>query len=166
MKRSRPVARKAARATLEGEIAQLRDLDLKGLRLRWQSMFRRQAPSHLPRHLLLAVMAYHVQADELGDLAPDTVRLLKQIASKGTPEAAVRLTSDFDRRRADLKPGTLLMRAWKGRSHRVTVVDEGFAWNGKTYDSLSKIACAITGTKWNGPRFFGLRDTVMADIKT
>jgi Protein of unknown function (DUF2924) len=165
MKRSRPVACKAAKPTLEGEIAQLRDLDLKGLRLRWQSMFRQQAPSHLPRHLLLAVMAYQLQADELGDLATDTVRLLKQIASKGTTEAAARLTSDFDRRRADLKPGTVLMRAWKGRSHRVMVVDEGFAWNGKTYDSLSKIACAITGTKWNGPRFFGLRDKVTADIK-
>jgi hypothetical protein len=165
MKRSRPVASKAAKPTLESEIAQLRDLDLKGLRLRWQSMFRRQAPSHLPRHLLLAVMAYRLQADQLGDLATNTVRLLKQIAGKGTHEAAIRLTSDFDRRRADLRPGTVLMRAWKGCSHRVMVVDEGFAWNGKTYDSLSKIACAITGTKWNGPRFFGLRDKVTAEVE-
>ena len=166
MKRSRPVAYKAAKPTLEDEIAQLRDLDLKGLHLHWQSMFRRQAPAHLPRHLLFAVMAYRLQADELGDLAPDTVRLLKQIASKGTTETAVRLTSELDRRQADLRPGTLLMRAWKGRSHRVMVVDEGFAWNGKTYDSLSKIACAITGTKWNGPRFFGLRDKVPAEVAT
>jgi hypothetical protein len=166
MKRSRPLVHQATKPTLEGEIAQLRDLDLRGLRLRWQSMFRRQAPSHLPRHLLLAVMAYQLQADELGDLAPNTVRLLKHIASKGTTETAVRLTSDFDRRQADLKPGTILMREWKGRGHRVMVVDEGFAWNGKTYDSLSKIACAITGTRWNGPRFFGLRDKVMAAIKT
>ena len=166
MKRSRPVVHKATKPTLEGEIAHLRDLDLKGLRLRWRSMFRRQAPSHLPRHLLLAVIAYQLQADELGDLVPDTVRLLEQIASKGTPEAAVRLTSNFDRRRADLKPGTILMREWKGCSHRVMVVDESFVWNGKTYDSLSKIACAITGTKWNGPRFFGLRDKDAAEIKT
>src|SRR5262249_19874720 len=86
--------------------------------------------------------------------------------SKGTPEAAVRLIADFDQRRADLKSGTLLLREWKGRGHRVMVVDEGFAWNGKTYDSLSKIACAITGTRWNGPRFFGLRDKAMASIKT
>jgi|SRR5215475_11138615 len=164
MKRSRPVAHKAAKTTLEGEIAQLRDLDLKGLRLRWQSMFRRQAPSHLPCHLLLAVMAYRLQADQLGDLATDTVRVLKQIASKG--EAAVRLPSELDRRRVDLKPGTILMREWKGCSHRVIALNEGFAWNGKTYDSLSKIACAITGTKWNGPRFFGLRDKVTAEVKT
>jgi hypothetical protein len=165
MKRSRPVARKTAKPALESEIAQLRDLDLKGLRLRWQSMFRRQAPSHLPRHLLLAVMAYRLQADQLGDLPTDTVRLLKQIGSKRTTEAAVRLTSELDRRQADLRPGTLLMREWKGCFHRVMVVDEGFSWNGRTYDSLSKIACAITGTKWNGPRFFGLRDKVTAEVE-
>ena len=166
MKRSRSAAHRATKPTLEDEIAHLRDLDLKGLRLRWQSMFRRQAPCHLPRHLLLAVMAYQRQAEELGDLAPDTVRLLKQIAGKGTSYTAVRLTSEFDRRRADLKPGTILLREWKGRCHRVMVVDEGFAWNGKTYDSLSKIACTITGTKWNGPRFFGLRDKAVVAIKT
>jgi hypothetical protein len=166
MKRSRPVARKAAKPTLEGEIAQLRDLDLKGLRLRWQNVFRRQTPFHLPRHLLLAVIAYRLQADQLGDLSPDIVRLLKQIASKGTSEAAVRLTSEFHRRRGDMRPGTLLMREWEGCSHRVMVVDEGFAWNGKTFDSLSKIACAITGTRWSGPRFFGLRDKVTAEVET
>jgi hypothetical protein len=69
--------------------------------------------------LLLAVMAYQLQVDELGDLAPDTVRLLKLIASKGPSDIAVRLTSEFDRRRrADLKPGTILLREWKGCSHR------------------------------------------------
>src|SRR5262249_49366070 len=114
MKRSRPVASKAAKPVVESEIAQLRDLDLKGLRLRWQSMVRRQAPSHLPRHLLLAVMVYRLQADQLGDLATDSDRLLKQIAGKGINEAAMRLTSDFDRRRADQRPGTVLMREWKG----------------------------------------------------
>ncbi len=62
------------------------------------------------------------------------------------------------RRRSELKPGTILVREWNGRPERVRVIDEGFAWNGKTYDSLSSIAFAITGTKWNGPRFFGLRD--------
>ena len=54
--------------------------------------------------------------------------------------------------------GTTLTRGWNGQCHRVMVVDAGFVWNGKTYDSLSRIAFAITGSKWNGPRFFGLRD--------
>jgi hypothetical protein len=57
-----------------------------------------------------------------------------------------------------LKPGALLVREHAGVQHRVTVVEAGFAWNGATYKSLSEIARAITGTNWNGPRFFGLRD--------
>ena len=166
MTRSRTVVGNATKPSLEIEIAHLRDLDLKGLRARWQSIYRRQAPSRLPRHLLFAVLAYQLQAEELGDLAPDTIRMLKQIGSGGTIENAVRLTTEFDRRRTDLKPGTILRREWKGRSHQVMVVDEGFAWSGKTYDSLSKIACAITGTKWNGPRFFGLRNQMSAEGNT
>ena len=165
MRRSRSVVRKATKLSLEDEIAHLRDLDLKGLRARWKGIFRRQPPLHLPRHLLLAVLAYRLQADQLGDIAPDTVRLLKQIATAGTTIDAARLTSEFDRRRTELKPGTILMREWNDWPHRVMVADDGFVWNGKTYDSLSKIAAAITGTKWNGPRFFGLRDKISAEVK-
>jgi Protein of unknown function (DUF2924) len=165
MRRSRSVAQRAPEISLEDEIAHLRDLDLKGLQARWKGIFRRQPPLHLPRHLLLAVLAYRLQADQLGDIAPDTVGLLKQIAITGATIDAARLTSEFDRRRTELKPGTILMREWNGRPHRVMVVDEGFVWNGKTYDSLSKIAAAITSTKWNGPRFFGLRDKISVEVK-
>ena len=160
MKRTRSVAPKATRLSLEGEIAHLRDLDLHGLRARWKSIFRQQSPSHLPRHLLFAVLAYRLQADELGDLDPATARLLKQIATSGDPLEVSRRTDEFGRRRAELKPGTILMREWNAQSYRVMVVDEGFALNGKTYDSLSQVALAITGTHWNGPRFFGLRDKI------
>jgi Protein of unknown function (DUF2924) len=158
MKRSRSVAPNATRRSLDDEIAHLRDLDLHGLRARWKSMFRQQPPPHLPRHLLFAVLAYRLQADELGDLDPATARLLRQIATGGGALEASRRTDEFGRRRAELKPGTILMREWNAQTHRVMVVDAGFAWNGKTYDSLSKVAFAITGTNWNGPRFFGLRD--------
>ena len=165
MRQTRPIAKKTTRLSLHDEIAHLRDLDLQGLRARWKSMFRQQPPPHLPRHLLFAVLANRLQAGELGDLDPATARLLKQIATGGGTLAS-RLTEQFGRRRTDLKPGTILMRAWNAQAYRVMVVDEGFAWNGKTYDSLSKVAFAITGTNWNGPRFFGLRDKIFAEAKS
>jgi hypothetical protein len=165
MRPTRPVAKKTTRLLLDDEIAHLRDLDLHGLRARWKSLFRQQAPSHLPRHLLFAVLAYRLQADELGDLDPVTARLLRQIATGGGHLEAARLTKEFSRR-PELKPGTMLMREWNAQTHRIMVVDEGFAWNGKTYDSLSKVAFAITGIRWNGPRFFGLRDKISPEIKS
>jgi hypothetical protein len=156
MARNARINRQRQKPSLEDEIAHLRDLDLKGLRVRWQGIFKRQAPSHLPRHLLFGVLAYRLQADALGDLDGATIRLLKQIAAGGTKMDSVALTAELDRRRSGLKPGTILMREWNGRPEQVRVIDEGFAWKGKTYDSLSSVAFAITGTKWNGPRFFGL----------
>ena len=160
MRRTRSVAKRPTRLSLDDEIAHLRDLDLHGLRARWKCTFRRQPLPHLPRHLLFAVLAYRLQADELGDLDPATTRLLKQMATgEGTPGASRRMDA-FGRRRAELKPGTILVREWNAQSYRVMVVSEGFAWNGTTYDSLSKVAFAITGTNWNGPRFFGLRDKI------
>jgi len=158
MRRTGLAAHTVTQRSLEDEIAHLRDLDCKGLRARWKGVFRHQPPLHLPRHLLFAVLAYRLQADVLGDLAPDTVRLLKQIGSTGGTVDAARLASQFDRRRINLKLGTILTREWNGQCHRVMVADAGFVWNGKAYDSLSRIAFAITGSKWNGPRFFGLRD--------
>ena len=65
---------------------------------------------------------------------------------------------ELARRTTDLRPGTVLGREWNGQMHQVAVLADGFAWNGKTYPSLSKVASAMTGTRWNGPRFFGLRD--------
>jgi hypothetical protein len=164
MQPTRPVTRKAARLSLNDEIAHLRDLDLHGFRARWKSTFRQQPSTHLPRHLLFAVLAYRLQADELGDVGPTTARLLWQIATGDGPLETSRLTEQFDRRRAELKPGTILMREWNARAYQVMVLDGGFTWNGKTYDSLSKVAFAITGTKWNGPRFFGLRDKASFEV--
>jgi hypothetical protein len=65
---------------------------------------------------------------------------------------------DLARRTVHVRPGTVLGREWNGKMHRVAVLVDSFAWNGKTYPSLSKVALAITGTRWSGPRFFGLRD--------
>jgi hypothetical protein len=143
---------------VEDEIAHLRGLDLKGLRSRWQSVFQRPAPDHLTRHLLFSVIAYRLQADRFGDLAHETRQMLdRTVAKEAGPVTSARL-ANLDLKRTEFSPGTVLVREWDHRSQRVMVMADGFAWNGQTYDSLSKVAFAITGTKWNGPRFFGLRD--------
>jgi Protein of unknown function (DUF2924) len=158
MRKERRQGRASAKTSVEDEIAHLRGLDLRGLRSRWQSVFGRPEPAHLTRHLLFAVLAYRLQADRFGDLDHLTRQVLdRTVAKEAGPAMAARLAS-FDQKRADLTPGTVLVREWDRQSQRVMVMADGFAWNGQTYDSLSKVAFAITGTKWNGPRFFGLRD--------
>jgi hypothetical protein len=137
------------------EIACLRDLDVKELRVRWHTEVGREAPSHLPRHLLFRILAYRLQAEGFGDLSEEHQRRLNRFASR---TAGDKRLADQPGLIANVPKGTILGREWKSRMHRVAVLADGFAWNGKTYPSLSKIAFAITGTHWNGPRFFGLRD--------
>jgi hypothetical protein len=158
MQKKRRNGRASTKPSVEDEIAHLRDLDLGGLRARWQSVFQRRAPAHLTRHLLFAVIAYRIQADRFGDIDHATRQVLdRTVAKEAGPAMSARLAS-FDQKRTELNPGTVLVREWDRQSQRVMVMADGFAWNGQTYDSLSKVAFAITGTRWNGPRFFGLRD--------
>ena len=143
------------RKTIGVEVARLRDLDVGDLRRRWDVVFGRRPHPNLPRHLLFRVLAYRLQADHLGDLDRESQRLLDRPVS---PEDAGQRALALAQRTADLRPGTVLEREWNGHVQRVAVLADGFAWNGKTYPSLSKVAVAITGTRWSGPRFFGLRD--------
>ena len=155
----------ATRTSVEDEIAHLRGLDLRGLRARWQSVFGGSAPAHLPKHLLLAIIAYRLQADRFGDLDHETRLVLDRTGVKESGAATSARLMTLDMKRTELMPGTVLVREWDRKSQRVMVMANGFAWNGQTYDSLSKVALAITGTKWNGPRFFGLREKV-AEVRS
>ena len=150
---------------LAGEVEALRELELADLRARWREILRKPPPPHLGRALLLRLLAYKLQAKRLGDLDPDTAKYLEGIArararrlaqgERPKPKAVPPVPPASVR---SLKPGTLFVREFAGRTHAVTVVETGFAYEGRTYASLSEIARLITGTRWNGPRFFGLRD--------
>src|SRR6266850_892681 len=130
MLRKRRNGRASTRTSVEDEIAHLRGLDLAGLRARWQSIFQRQAPAHLTRQLLFAVIAYRLQADRFGDLDHATKQMLdRTISKKAGPTMSTRLTS-FDQKRTELTPGTVLVREWNRQSQRVMVMADGFAWNG------------------------------------
>ena len=158
MRDKRRNARATAITPVEDEIAHLRGLDLKGLRSRWLSVFQRPPPAHLGRHLLFSIIAYRIQADRFGDLDHEIKQLLDRKEAMESGSAMSARLMGFDQKRTELTPGTVLVREWNQQSQRVMVLADGFAWNGQTYDSLSKVAFAITGTRWNGPRFFGLRD--------
>ena len=137
------------------EIAHLRSLDLIGLQSRWQSVMGRPAPEHLPKHLLFGILAYRIQADVLGDLDAATIQLLKRAATVQSLNEVLPLVAVQDRKMQGVVLGTVLTREWNGEFYRVMVVEGGFAFEGKTFDSLSRIAFATTGRNWNGPRFFG-----------
>ena len=158
-------------AGLEAELAELERLSLDELRLRWRNHWGRLAPAHLSRGLLFRVMAYRLQAETFG-LDRKTIRMLERLADVAADKMVSNGSSTHNSRDGlksealsargagdplILKPGAILVREWQGRLERVTVVNDGFAWNGATYASLSAAAFAITGTKWSGHRFFGVR---------
>ena len=143
---------------LDAAIAALSDCDAEQLRLQWRNHLGGAAPAQTPRWLLLRLLAYRMQAAAFGDLDKATLRALRQSRGEGASDAR-----PFEIRRPSmrdgvgLKTGALLVREWNGRLERVMILEKGFAWNGATYRSLSQIAKAMTGTNWNGHRFFGLR---------
>ena len=149
-----------AAETLDLTIAGLSEFDAAQLRLQWRNHLGGTAPVHLPRWLLLKVLAYRLQADALGDLDKASFRVIRASQVATIDSASGRPFNNRTPRTRDgisLNPGALLVREWKGKPERVMVLDKGFAWNGQTFGSLSQVAKAVTGTSWNGHRFFGLR---------
>jgi hypothetical protein len=140
---------------IEDAIAQLKQLGLEDVRLRWRTTFAKTTPMNLPRHLLVYMIAYRLQADLHGDLGKDQKRYLDTVGKTVVQDPAAGISNSGAERKT-LKTGTLLVREHEGVQHRVTVTPEGFLWGDRTYTSLSAVAKAITGTNWNGRRFFGL----------
>ena len=135
-------------------IAELEALDTRELRARWQRAYGQPAPKHASRDLLLRAVAHRLQEQAEGGPSKAALRRLAKLAalngggSLPTPPSLPRL-----------KPGSRLIREWRGKVHHVTVLEEGFDYCGTRYGSLSHIARTITGARWSGPLFFGLRKT-------
>lgn len=160
---------------LEQEIAAIGDLSREDLADRWLRAHGCPPPKGVKRGLLERSAAWHLQSKRLGGLSADTRRLMRRLhAAKSTaPPNEVFLGVGADDgglqdagnqadqqvailSRKQLNPGARLVREWNGRTHVIEVIEKGFLHDGKTYKSLSAIARRITGTRWSGPRFFGL----------
>jgi hypothetical protein len=148
---------RAATRSLESgsEFADLDNQPRGQLRRLWQKELREKPPDCFGRELLALGIAYGRQEQRFGGLRKSSVRELDRLFGRA-------LSGSLGESRVPPagRPGTILVREWQGTTHHVTIVTDGFVWNGKTHSSLSGIAQAITGTKWNGPRFFGLREAI------
>jgi DUF2924 family protein len=134
-------------AAIEAEVDRVRSLGIDALRKRWRISFGAIPPKGLTKDIIARMITYRLQEEAFGGMNKETIKLLDRLAEGEKP-------NELNRR---LKAGTVLVREYQGERHTVTVAPDGFLWGDKTYSSLSVIAQAITGTKWNGPRFFGLR---------
>jgi hypothetical protein len=153
MKRQAPVLDRDA---LTAEIAGLSKASITDLRERWKTLYGKEPSGHIGRSFLVRAVAYRLQEQAFSGLKPSTRRLLARVAEEA---AAGSSSKSPPVRKAET--GTILVREWQGSAHRVTVLGNGVSFNGKHYRSLSEVAREITGSRWSGPRFFGLRLPVM-----
>ena len=153
MKDERPAAAdRAVDREIEAELERLSKMPIAELRNRYRELFRAEPPKAFGPDLLRRSIAHRIQEQAYGGLSRGHQRLLDQLVRAARAKPNGRL--ELPRR---IKPGSELVGTWNRRTYRVMVMEKGFAWGGKTFSSLSEIAFEITGTKWNGPRFFGLR---------
>ena len=143
---------RAADPEVEAELERLPKMPIANLRNRYRALFRADPPKAFGPDLLRRSIAHRIQERAYGGLSREHQRLLDQLVRAARAKPNGRL--ELPRR---IKPGSELVRTWKRRTYRVVVLEKGFAWEGRTFSGLSEIATEITGTNWNGPRFFGLR---------
>jgi hypothetical protein len=146
---------------VEDELDRLATMPIAQLRVRYREVFRTDPPKAFGPDLLRRSIAQRIQEKAYGGLSRPVQRLLDQMirAYAAKPNGRILLP-----RR--IKPGSILVREWKGKSHRVVVQADGFAYGEKSFANLSEIAGLITGTRWNGPRFFGLRSKTQENDET
>ncbi len=146
---------------LARQLAELESASTAELRARWERAYRHPAPKRASRDLLLRAVAYHIQERAEGGLSKAALKRLAHLAdpkgSDGRPPRPAR---------PRLGLGTRLIREWRGEVHQVTVGEDGFDYRGMRYGSLSQIAPEITGTRWSGPLFFGLRKAAQHEAST
>jgi hypothetical protein len=131
------------------DLARLETLSPAELRTRWVAVTGATVPTVSPQ-LLRSALAWEIQAKAFGGLSRETIRKLDQLA-----RGLTRTTS--------AKPGMRLVREWQGKVHVVTIGDDSvIRWNERDWGSLSEVARAITGTRWSGPAFFGLKKRIAA----
>jgi hypothetical protein len=133
-------------------LARLSELTIFELRGEWRRLHRMPPPMRLSRDLLTRGISYKLQERAYGGLSAATVRKLEQAAAGPPSRGAVKPTPSIS-----LKPGTRLVREWRGGTHTALIHADGIEWRGQRYRSLSLVAREITGARWSGPRFFGLR---------
>ena len=157
--------KRPSKEEVDREILALDTHDTKALQARWRVLYRKDPPPKIRARLLRLGIAYRLQELAFGGLQPKTVRLLRKLAAELRAERAEKrlaaTSDDFSSGRATasrptLSQGSQLMREWNGSTEIVEVTREGFCWRGNDYRTLSAVAVAITGTKWSGPKFFGL----------
>jgi hypothetical protein len=139
-------------AEVQTELNRLPTMSIADLRRRYGVLLRTDPPKAFGPDLLRRSIAQGIQEKAYGGLSPPARRLLNEMIKAYAAQPGGRIA--LPRR---IKPGSVLVRQWNGNSHRVMVLADGFAYDGKTFGNLSEIAGLITGTRWNGPRFFGLR---------
>jgi len=136
----------------DAQIEKLANLTLKSLRQRWAEIFGKPAPAAARSEYLIRAIAFHVQSEVYGALSPSLSKRLKKLLSGSPVESKGTST-----RAGKLRFGTRLLRDWRGETHEIQVVENGYRYRGMSYQSLSEIARLITGTRWSGPLFFGLK---------
>ena len=146
-----------ATADLSTRLAALSRMSHADLRAEWRRLYRSHPPKKIGRDLLELGIAWKLQEKALGGMSPALKRRIADLAK------TMETKGDLARARAvTLKPGARLMREWRGETHDVRMLEDGFEWRGTRWRSLSAIAREITGTQWSGPRFFGLEKTEKA----